>query len=108
MLHGKIANIWVIRTFRWFVSFSVAVLFIPITSLLLIGLDCDYSESTFRSFESENIECFKGENLPISVVSILLIAAFSLVGFTSSATYYEYDTNIKSRFAKPHARIRFL
>ncbi|KAM9974387.1 hypothetical protein ACTFIW_007840 [Dictyostelium discoideum] len=106
--HGKIANIWVIRTLRWFVSFSVAVLFIPITSLLLIGLDCDYSESTLRNFESENIECFKGENLPISVVSILLIAAFSLVGFTSSATYYEYDTNIKSRFAKPHARFDVL
>ncbi|KAN0022764.1 hypothetical protein ACTFIU_005501 [Dictyostelium citrinum] len=105
---GKIANIWVIRTLRWFVSLAIAVLFIPITSLLLIGLDCDYSSSTLRSFSNEQIDCYKGQNLPVALVSIILMIAFSLVGFTSSATYYEFDTNIKSRFAKPHARFDVL
>ncbi|KAK5579195.1 hypothetical protein RB653_008874 [Dictyostelium firmibasis] len=103
---GKIANIWIIRTLRWFVSFSVAVLFIPIISLLLIGLDCEgSSEGTIlRKFNNESIQCFRGSNLPIAVISIILIVIFSIVAFTSSATYYEYDTNVKSRFAKPHAR----
>ncbi|KAM9981716.1 hypothetical protein ACTFIY_004032 [Dictyostelium cf. discoideum] len=105
---GKIANIWVIRTLRWFVSLAIAVLFIPITSLLLIGLDCDYSSSTLRSFSNEQIDCYKGQNLPVALVSIILMITFSLVGFTSSATYYEFDTNIKSRFAKPHARFDVL
>ncbi|KAN0036751.1 hypothetical protein ACTFIV_002060 [Dictyostelium citrinum] len=105
---GKIANIWVIRTLRWFVSLAIAVFFIPITSLLLIGLDCDYSSSTLRSFSNEQIDCYKGQNLPVALVSIILMIAFSLVGFTSSATYYEFDTNIKSRFAKPHARFDVL
>ncbi|KAN0004097.1 hypothetical protein ACTFIZ_010260 [Dictyostelium cf. discoideum] len=105
---GKIANIWVIRTLRWFVSLAIAVLFIPITSLLLIGLDCDYSSSTLRSFSNEQIDCYKGQNLPVALVSIILMITFSLVGFTSSATYYEFDTNIKSRFAKPHSRFDIL
>ncbi|KAK5579197.1 hypothetical protein RB653_008876 [Dictyostelium firmibasis] len=102
---GKIANIWVIRTLRWFVSTSVAVLFIPIISLLLIGLDCNYGDGgILRTFGSEKIYCFRGSNLSIAIVSIILIVIFSIVGFTSSATYYEYDTNVKSRFSKPHAR----
>ncbi|EAL62814.1 HAT repeat-containing protein [Dictyostelium discoideum AX4] len=102
---GKIANIWIIRTLRWFVSTTVAVLFIPIISLLLIGLDCDYSQGgILKTFSNDNIYCFKGANLSIAIVSIILIIVFSIVGFTSSATYYEYDTNVKSRFSKPHAR----
>ncbi|EGC29812.1 hypothetical protein DICPUDRAFT_42359 [Dictyostelium purpureum] len=103
---GKIANIWIIRTLRWFVSTSVAVLYIPILSLLLIGLDCTTSDSgrVLRKFEAESIQCFRGANLPISIVSIILIIIFSIVAFISSATYYEYDTTVKSRFAKPHAR----
>ncbi|KAM9987886.1 hypothetical protein ACTFIZ_003259 [Dictyostelium cf. discoideum] len=102
---GKIANIWIIRTLRWFVSTTVAVLFIPIISLLLIGLDCDYSQGgILRTFSNDKIYCFKGANLSISIVSIILIIVFSIVGFTSCATYYEYDTNVKSRFSKPHAR----
>ncbi|KAN0019637.1 hypothetical protein ACTFIU_002855 [Dictyostelium citrinum] len=103
---GKIANIWIIRTLRWFVSFSVAVLFIPIISLLLLGLDCEGSSdgTILRKFNNETIQCFRGSNLPIAVISIILIVIFSIVAFTSSATYYEYDTNVKSRFAKPHAR----
>ncbi|KAM9970058.1 hypothetical protein ACTFIR_001898 [Dictyostelium discoideum] len=104
---GKIANIWIIRTLRWFVSTTVAVLFIPIISLLLIGLDCEYtSKGAFlRKFSGENIYCYKGANLPIAIISIIFIIFFSQVGFTSSATYYEYDPNVKSRFAKPHARL---
>ncbi|EAL69070.1 hypothetical protein DDB_G0276733 [Dictyostelium discoideum AX4] len=105
---GKIANIWVIRTLRWFVSLAIAVLFIPITSLLLIGLDCDYSSSTLRSYSNEQIDCYKGQNLPVALASIILMITFSLVGFISSATYYEFDTNIKSRFTKPHARFDVL
>ncbi|KAN0035885.1 hypothetical protein ACTA71_005176 [Dictyostelium dimigraforme] len=105
---GKIANIWVIRTLRWFVSLAIAVLFIPITSLLLIGLDCDFSSGTLRSFSDEQIDCYKGQNLPVALVSIILMISFSIVGFTSSATYYEFDTNVKSRFAKPHARFDVL
>ncbi|KAM9970101.1 hypothetical protein ACTFIR_001941 [Dictyostelium discoideum] len=102
---GKIANIWIIRTLRWFVSTTVAVLFIPIISLLLIGLDCDYSQGgILKTFSNDNIYCFKGANLSIAIVSIILIIVFSIVGFTSSATYYEYDSNVKSRFSKPHAR----
>ncbi|KAM9995585.1 hypothetical protein ACTFIY_001771 [Dictyostelium cf. discoideum] len=103
--NGKIANIWIIRTLRWFVSTTVAVLFIPIISLLLIGLDCDYSQGgILKTFNNDNIYCFKGANLSIAIVSIILIIVFSIVGFTSSATYYEYDTNVKSRFSRPHAR----
>ncbi|EGC29813.1 hypothetical protein DICPUDRAFT_42369 [Dictyostelium purpureum] len=104
---GKIANIWIIRTLRWFVSTSVAVLYIPILSLLLIGLDCTSTKefgTILRKFEEESIQCFRGANLPISIVSIILIIIFSIVAFISSATYYEYDTNVKSRFSKPHAR----
>ncbi|KAN0024265.1 hypothetical protein ACTFIV_008667 [Dictyostelium citrinum] len=102
---GKIANIWIIRTLRWFVSTTVAVLFIPIISLLLIGLDCDYGQGgILRTFSNDNIYCFKGANLSIAIVSIILIVVFSIVGFTSSATYYEYDPYVKSRFSKPHAR----
>ncbi|KAF2072621.1 hypothetical protein CYY_006059 [Polysphondylium violaceum] len=104
---GKIANIWIIRTLRWFVSFSVAVLYIPIISLLLIGLNCETVDGAqvLRKFiDSEQIYCFRGANLSIAIVSIFMIILFSIVAFCSSATYYEYDVNIKSRFAKPHSR----
>eukprot|EP01132_Coremiostelium_polycephalum_P004985 gene4985-6206_t len=104
---GRIANIWVIRSLRWYVSFTVAVLYIPILSLFLMGLNCERDGSygtRLKKFPSADVECFGQKNLPVAIFSILLIIVFSIVAFSSSVTYYEYDTNNKNRFAKPHAR----
>ncbi|GAM17262.1 hypothetical protein SAMD00019534_004370, partial [Acytostelium subglobosum LB1] len=107
---GKIANIYTIRTLRWFVSFTVNVLYIPILSLFLISVNCEHVPSLGYSVlakyvsTGELIQCFGGTNLPYAIVSIVLIVIFSLISFLSQLTYYEYDTTCKTRFAKPHAR----
>ncbi|EFA78491.1 HAT repeat-containing protein [Heterostelium album PN500] len=97
---GKIANLWFIRSIRWFVSFSVAVLYIPIISLFLMGLDCKSGELDRFS----GVLCYGNQNISITIFSIIYIILFTLVAFSSSVTYYEFDSNIKDRFSKSHAR----
>ncbi|EFA78155.1 hypothetical protein PPL_08805 [Heterostelium album PN500] len=106
---GKIANIHFIRTLRWFVSFTVSVLYIPIISLFLISLYCErdqIGQSVLAKFmdQDEKIQCFGSTNSPLAAISIVLIIAFSLIAFLTSLTYYEFDTTVTARFAKPHAR----
>eukprot|EP01133_Synstelium_polycarpum_P002896 gene2896-3326_t len=106
---GRIASILYIRTLRWFVSTSVNLLYIPILSLFLISLNCsrddkgDLVVTRFMRFD-EDIACWNIQNAPIAVVSILFIVIFSIISFVSNLTYYEYDTNNRTRYAKPHAR----
>ncbi|EGG16512.1 hypothetical protein DFA_09050 [Cavenderia fasciculata] len=105
---GKIANIWIIRTLRWFVSFTVAVLYIPLISLFLIGLNCAYDSENggyyLTRFSSQDVLCYGPENIPITIFSICFIILFTIVAVCSSLTYYEFDTSVRDRFAKPHAR----
>ncbi|KYQ90258.1 HAT repeat-containing protein [Tieghemostelium lacteum] len=102
---NKIANIWLLRTLRWFVSFSVAVLYIPILSLLLIALHCEKDDGvTVVARFNEQIECYGKNNLSKWIVSILMILFFTFISFSSQATYYEYDSSCKDRYSKPHSR----
>ncbi|EGG21914.1 hypothetical protein DFA_01800 [Cavenderia fasciculata] len=106
---GKIANIWIIRTLRWFVSSTVAVLYIPLLSLFLIGLNCSKDSESgggyyLTRFASQDILCYGPENMPITIFSIVFIILFTIIAVCSSVTYYEFDTSVSDRFAKPHAR----
>eukprot|EP01133_Synstelium_polycarpum_P016985 gene16985-20213_t len=105
---GEIANIWVIRGLRWFVSGTVAVLYIPIISLFLIGLNCERDpidhHLDLARFPGQDIECFGDTNITVAIFSIVYMVLFTIIAVSSSVTYYEFDTNVKDRFSKPHAR----
>lgn len=104
---GELASIHLLRTLRWICSLLVSVLFIPIMSVFLAGVACDYGVAPAKLMLFPNQACWASQHIGVALVSIVMILFFSVFSLFTGLTYYEFDPSIINASGRLQNRFEF-
>ncbi|KAJ3088331.1 hypothetical protein HK102_009010 [Quaeritorhiza haematococci] len=76
----------------------ISVLAIPVMQLLMMNLECDYNEDRLRRVP--DAACLSDFNLPLFIVSIVILVVFIPYSIMASSVYFPIDPASKSREAR--------
>ncbi|KNC46483.1 uncharacterized protein AMSG_02918 [Thecamonas trahens ATCC 50062] len=98
-------RIWPLRLLRYAVAFAVTVLYIPIMSILLTPLACDYAVDPPVLYDYSDTKCVTGEVVTYGVISGVLMVMFLCATAALSLVYFHDSPDSGHLLARPHARV---
>ncbi|KNC56125.1 uncharacterized protein AMSG_11687 [Thecamonas trahens ATCC 50062] len=99
------SKIWPLRLLRYAVGFAVTVLYIPIMSVLLTPLACDYEAEPPVLRDYSDVGCWEVEITAYRMVSSVLALVFLMGTAALSLVYFQDALGSGHLLARPHARV---
>ncbi|KNC56127.1 uncharacterized protein AMSG_02143 [Thecamonas trahens ATCC 50062] len=99
------SKVWPLRLLRYAVGFAVTVLYIPIMSVLLTPLACDYEAEPPVLRDYSDVGCWEVEITAYRMVSGVLALVFLVGTAALSLVYFQDALGSGHLLARPHARV---